>query len=124
MNMKKRARFKIIFGIFLMLPIFPFVARSSGRAMYVLNGILTVVGIVFFVWGILETYSNHSGQKDSPDEVVINGVHYPSRIFERVNVFVKGGETVFAIRELRQVTGISAEEAQKVIKNWKHYYRV
>ena len=114
---------KIAFGILLAVPALPLMAGFPSTVVYVIGSFMVVVGMVLFVSGIRKIMYVRPELKEFPGEVVINGVHYPNHIFERVNVFAKGGETVFAIKELRQVTGISAEEAKEVIKNWKQYYR-
>ena len=47
---------------------------------------------------------------------------YPKSSLSGVDRFVSQKEIVFAMQELRSITGISAEEAKTVIDQWGSYY--
>lgn len=54
--------------------------------------------------------------------VVINGVSYPKSSMEHINTYVNNHETITAIQELRNMTGLGLAEAKAVIDNWYQYY--
>lgn len=63
--------------------------------------------------------------EDSFDEnVFIGGQPYPKHLFESINASIESGETIAAISNLRQITGIGLEEAKEVIDNWSFYYKI
>lgn len=55
--------------------------------------------------------------------VVINGVSYPKSSMAHINAYVEHHENVVAIKELREMTGLSLEESKNVIDNWFMYYK-
>lgn len=54
--------------------------------------------------------------------VVINGVSYPKDSMAHINAYVNNHETVVAIKELRDMTGLELAQAKDVIDNWYKYY--
>lgn len=91
--------------------------------------IMFLVGVgVFIVCAILIITGIISERKDSKKakqqtHVVINGVSYPKNTFDHVNRCILNKEKIFAVQELRDITGLDLEEAQKIIDNWtQHYY--
>ncbi len=90
--------------------------------------IMFLVGVgVFIVCAILIITGIISERKDSKKakqqtHVVINGVSYPKNTFDHVNRCILNKEKIFAVQELRDITGLDLEEAQKIIDNWTQYY--
>lgn len=90
--------------------------------------IMFLVGVgVFIVCAILIITGIISERKDSKKakqqtHVVINGVSYPKSTFDHVNRCILNKEKIFAVQELRDITGLDLEEAQKIIDNWTQYY--
>lgn len=90
--------------------------------------IMFLVGVgVFIVCAILIITGIISERKDSKKakqqtHVVINGVSYPKNTFDHVNRCILNKERIFAVQELRDITGLDLEEAQKIIDNWTQYY--
>ncbi len=85
-------------------------------------------GILLLLWGILPAKVSTRKKKPSQkrptnSNIMINGVSYPRERLERVNLCVKHGAKDFAIDELVNVTGMKAEEADEIIKQWRKYYR-
>lgn len=68
------------------------------------------------------TFQANYPTQNFEDNVVICGKPYPKHLFESVNNSLKAGENIAAISTLRQITGISLEEAKEVIDNWCIYY--
>lgn len=101
------------------LPIMGFSFSIWPRGTIVIGFILFVTGIVLLFLG----FHKRSEVREFPNEVVINGVHYPKSAFAQVNTYIKGKETVFAMQALRQITGIGPEQAREVVTNWKQYYK-
>ena len=90
--------------------------------------IMFLVGVgVFIVCAILIITGIISERKDSKKakqqtHVVINGVSYPKNTFDHVNRCILNKEKIFAVQELRDITGLDLEEAQKIIDNWTQSY--
>lgn len=97
---------------------------------YIINAarILFIVGVAGTLIGILCAVLLIKGNKKQKDEaqaqtmVTIGGMSFPKSSFSGVDRFVSQREVVFAMQELRNITGISAEEAKEVIDNWSSYY--
>lgn len=120
--MKNSSNMKTFIGMLLVIPGFLLMRHFYDPTLFVTGALAMAAGAVFLILGSRQTTPKRPELRDFPDEVVINGVHYPKSAFKRVNVFAQGRETVFAIKELRQITGISAEEAKEVVNNWDQYY--
>ena len=126
MRMDVKSQVKVALGIIftiISLPVMGFSFFFSPRVtimlgIFMVGLILLIAGILFLVLGIRK----RPEVREFPNEVVINGIHYPKSAFVNVDRCVKGRETVFAMRELQMITGISAEEARKVVNNWRQYY--
>lgn len=119
--MSNKNQAKLALGIILTMVSLP----VMGMSISLWPSPVIVIGVAMFVAGIvfiLLAVRKRPELRQFPGEVVINGVHYPQSAFARVNAYVKGRETVFAMQELRQITGISAEQAREVVNNWKQYY--
>lgn len=113
---------KLAFGVLLAMLSLPVLGFSFGiwpRGVIVIGLIMLIAGIVLIVMGL----KKRPELKENPTEVVIDGVHYPKSAFAGVDRCVQGRETIFAIKELQRVTGISPERAREVVNNWKQYYR-
>ena len=121
-RMKNSSATKITIGLLLVAPAFLLMRHFHDPTLFVVGALAMAAGALFLILGSRQMTPKRPELKDFPDEVVINGVHYPKSAFKRVNVFVQGRETVFAIKELRQITGISLEEAKEVVNNWDQYY--
>ncbi|MDE6673778.1 MAG: hypothetical protein K2K19_03055 [Acetatifactor sp.] len=120
MNIKNEL--KIALGIILTiisLPVMGFSLSIWPRKVIVIGLIMLIAGIVFLVLG----NRKRPELREFPTDVVINGVHYPKSAFVNVDTFVRGREMVFAIQELRKITGIGPEQAREVVNNWKQYYK-
>lgn len=122
MNNKSKAYLKIAFGIILAFPALPMTALFLSIPTFLIGLLMLIPGTILLVLGIREVSYKRPELEQFPDEVVINRVHYSKSAFTRVDTFVRGSEKVFAIKELRQITGISLEEAKKVVDNWDQYY--
>lgn len=122
LKMKKTTNIKIVIGLLLVIPAFFIMRYLHSPAALAIEVLIMAAGTVFLIRGSLQMTHKRPELTEFPDEVVINGVHYPKSAFKHVNAFTQGRETVFAIKELRQITGISAEEAKKVVNNWDQYY--
>lgn len=59
---------------------------------------------------------------DSSQLITLYGTSYPKSSFEHINTYVCNHETVIAIKELRDMTGLGLAEAKNVIDNWSHFY--
>lgn len=118
--MNTKSDMKTALGIMLTIISLPAMGLSAGRVGVILIGlIMLIAGIVLLVLG----FRKRSELQEFPDEVVINGAHYPKSAFGNVDRFIKGRETVFAIQELRRITGIGPEQAREIVNNWKQYYK-
>lgn len=120
--MNTKSDMKTALGIMLTiisLPMMGFSFFAGWIGVTVIALIMLIAGIVLLVLGLRK----RPELQEFPDEVVINGVHYPKSAFVRVNTYVKGRETVFAMQELRQITGIGPEQAREIVNNWKQYYK-
>lgn len=121
--MNQNTQLKIALGIILAVAALPLMVLFSGPAGFVAGPLMLAAGIALIVLGIRSAAYKRPELQDFPDEVVIGGVHYPKSAFTRVNTCIRGRETVFAINELRQITGISPEQAREIVNNWKQYYK-
>lgn len=91
------------------------------------NIIGVVVGVILFVGGLLLFITMSSSIKKEKKkikeqtEVVINGVSYPKSTFDHMfqdALF----QNVRAVSELCRITGVSEEEARKILRHWDKYY--
>lgn len=86
------------------------------------------IGIVaFLVGGAIALFGflrerNKKEKAEAQDYVVIGGVTYPKQIFAHVNASILGQEKIFAVQELSELTGLSQEEAGRIVENWHQYY--
>lgn len=120
--MNTKSEKKIAFGVMLTILSLPVIGFSFGiwpRGVIVIGLVMLIAGIILLVMGL----KKRPELKEHPTEVIIDGVHYPKSAFTHVDRCIEGRETVFAIQELRQITGISPEKAREVVNNWKQYYR-
>lgn len=106
--MNQKGQWKIALGILLALPALPVLVVCTPVGILML-----IAGIVLLVLGIREASYKRPELREFPTEVVINGVHYPKSAFAQVDRCIKGREMVFAIQELRRITGIGPEEAKE-----------
>lgn len=87
---------------------------------------LVAVGVLILCVVVLVLGQRSAGKasKKAKEQthVVINGVSYPKNTFDHVNRSILNKEKIFAVQELRDITGLELEEAQKVIDNWSTYY--
>lgn len=94
---------------------------NTVRIMFIIGVVGTLLGAVCAVLLLVE----NKKQKTKAQEqtvVVIAGMSYPKATFSRVNQFLAQKETLFAMQELRQITGIGPEEAKEVLDHWSNYY--
>ena len=54
---------------------------------------------------------------------VIGGAKLPKADMDRINGYVAAGDSVTAIRELRDMTGLGIAEAKDIIDNWGSHHR-
>lgn len=122
--MNQKTQLKVAFGILLAIPALPLMGMGffHNIAAFLIGIVMLIAGIVLLVLGIRDANYKRPELQQFPNEVVINGVHYSKSTFARVNTFVHGSEKVFAIKELREITGVSAEQAKEIVDNWNQYY--
>lgn len=99
------------------------VNRGRVRNMLLVGFGMLAVGGGLVIWGIMAD-RKYSKKVKSQEYVVINGVSYPKSVFAHVNTCIVGKEKIFAIQELRDITGLGLEEAKEVVENWSKYYLV
>jgi len=88
-----------------------------------MGGVFIVfAGVLFIVWNRHNENKKTPQQQQFPNDVIINGVHYPKAAFQHVDICVRGQEKIFAIKEVREITGLGLEEAKEVVDHWKKYY--
>lgn len=80
-----------------------------------------VIGMILIAAGCRMILRKNKAKKEQVC-VVIKGVSYPKALFERANTFMTNRETVFAIQEISNITGLDMKEAQMVAANWDQYY--
>lgn len=91
------------------------------------NMIGVIVGAVLFVGGLILFITMSSAIKKEKKkikeqtEVVINGVSYPKSTFDHMfqDALFQNNK---AVAELCRITGISEEEARKILRHWDKYY--
>lgn len=93
------------------------------RTMFLVALGVFLVCIVVIVLGMVSSKKETKRAKEQT-HVVINGVSYPKSTFDHVNRCILNRERIFAVQELRDITGLEPEEAQKIIDNWNQYYLV
>lgn len=97
------------------------VSVKTMRTMFLISVALLVVGAGLGVLGLVK--GNGQTQKAVAETyVMINGVSYPKSSLAHVNTCIEGQERIFAAQELAEITGLSLEEAGKIVENWKRYY--
>lgn len=89
---------------------------------------ILVTGVLLILWDVLPAKVQSrkdtvSRKKTGKPYITLNGIDYPREKLERVNLCVKHGAKDFAIDELVNVTGMSAAEAEEILKQWRKYYR-
>lgn len=96
---------------------------STTRIMFLVAVAVLIICVVSFV---LTHRADKKQEKKAKEQthVVINGVSYPKATFDHVNRCILNRERIFAVQELRDITGLELEEAQKIIDNWNSYYFV
>ena len=105
------------------LPLYLSPVAKPGEATKIMFGAF----IVFLAAGIVFVLS-WLGERDKVDKsidqthVVIAGVKYLKADLAHVNQCIQGQEKIFAAQELARITGLSLDEAGKVIENWRQYY--
>ena len=85
-----------------------------GAGMLIVGGILLVLALVH------EKSVKYKAKNQT--HVMINGVSYSKESLAHVIQSIQNQEPVFAVQELSQITGISLEEAGKIIDKWNEYY--
>ncbi len=96
---------------------------GTTRIMFLVSVGVIILGIIVFVL-CFRSDRKHSKKVKEQTHVVINGVSYPKSTFDHVNRCILNREKVFAVQELRDITGLDLDEAQKIINNWNQYYWV
>lgn len=91
------------------------------RTMFIIGVLGTILGVVCLILLIMANKKEKTQAKEQT-VVVIAGMSYPKATFSRVNQFLAQRETVFAMQELRNITGIGPEEAKEVLDHWSNYY--
>ena len=99
----------------------PVADTKSVVIMFLLGVILTLVGGILMVFAIRREKAKYFMATEQ-SYVVIGGNSYPKSDLARVNQLIKGQEKIFAAQELANITGLSLEEAGKVIEHWREYY--
>lgn len=69
------------------------------------------------------TYTETASYSNGTEYTVIGGTKLPKADIDRINGYVAAGDSVTAIRELRDMTGLGIAEAKDIIDNWGSYYR-
>ncbi len=93
---------------------------DNAKGMLIASTILFVVGMTLFVT-MLVSIKKENKRIETQTEIVINGVSYPKDMFYPVHqqALLRHPSAVPMLMEL---TGISQEEATKVISKWGKYY--
>lgn len=94
---------------------------NTVRIMFIIGVVGTILGVVCAVLLLLDSKKNKTKAKEQT-VVVIAGMSYPKATFNRVNQFLAQKETLFAMQELRNITGIGPDEAKEVLDHWSSYY--
>lgn len=105
------------------LPVYisPIISFNNTRILFLVCVAALSVGIVMVVVSMVLEKKRGKAAKEQM-VVVINGVSYPKETFDRVNSSIRNKEAIFAVQELRDITGISLEEAQNIVDHWNEYY--
>ena len=90
------------------------------RGMFIFGVIGTAVGIASLVF-LLTNNKRQSKRLQRNNMLTVGGAQYPRSAFESVNHMISQHETVFAIQEFCRITGVSSDEAGKIIKNWRNF---
>lgn len=69
------------------------------------------------------TYTDTASYSNGTEYTVIGGTKLPKADMDRINGYVAAGDSVTAIKELRDITGLGLAEAKDIIDNWGSYYR-
>lgn len=91
------------------------------KVMFLVGIIVFVICAILIITGLISERKDSKKAKQQT-HVVINGVSYPKNTFDHVNRCILNKERIFAVQELRDITGLELEEAQKIIDNWNQYY--
>lgn len=71
----------------------------------------------------VNTYTETASYSNGAEYTVIGGTKLPKADMDRINGYVAAGDSVTAIKELRDITGLGIAEAKDIIDNWGNYYR-
>lgn len=104
------------------LPLYidPYIIKAA-RTLFIIGVVGTLIGILSAVF-LIRGNKKQKEQAQAQTTVTIGGMSYPKSSLSGVDRFVSQKEIVFAMQELRSITGISAEEAKTVIDQWGSYY--
>lgn len=69
------------------------------------------------------TYTDTASYGNGTEYTVIGGTKLPKPDMDRINGYVISGDSITAIKELRDITGLGLAEAKDIIDNWGSYYR-
>lgn len=69
------------------------------------------------------TYTDSASYSNGTEYTVIGGTKLPKADMDRINGYVVSGDSITAIKELRDITGLGINEAKDIIDNWGSYYR-
>lgn len=68
-------------------------------------------------------YAQTAAYSNGAEYTVIAGAKVPKADMDRINGYVVSGDSITAIRELRDITGLALNDAKDIIDNWGNYYR-
>lgn len=86
----------------------------------IIGAVLLVVGLLLFITMSFSIKKEKKKIKEQV-EVVINGVSYPKSTFDHMFQDALRQNTR-AVSELCRITGVSEEEAKKILRHWDKYY--
>lgn len=86
----------------------------------IVGGILLVGGLFLYIAMSVAIKKEKKKVKEQT-EVVINGVSYPKSTFNHMfqDALLQNAK---AVSELCRITGVSEEEAKKILRHWDKYY--
>ena len=86
----------------------------------IIGAVLAIAGLTLFCTMTIELKKEKKKIKEQT-EVIINGVSYPKSTFDHMfqDALFQNEK---AVSELCRITGITSEEAKKILKHWDKYY--
>ncbi len=64
-----------------------------------------------------------SAYSNGAEYTTVGGTKVPKADMDKINGYIIAGDSITAIKELRDITGLGLAEAKDIIDNWGSYYR-